>query len=70
MAKKITAYRGFDQGSRSGYVRWSKEYLQMTDAQRLEFLTDVINHLVHEHKFRMTVIDNLRTASTGLGLPQ
>ena len=70
MAKKITAYCGFDQGSRSGYVRWSKEYLQMTDAQRLEFLTDVINHLVHEHKFRMTVIDNLGTASTGLGLPQ
>ena len=70
MAKKITAYCGFDQDSRSGYVRWSKEYLQMTDAQRLEFLTDVINHLVHEHKFRMTVIDNLRTASTGLGLPQ
>jgi hypothetical protein len=42
----------------------------MTDAQRLEFLTDVINELVVEHRFRMTVIGNLNTVATGLRLPQ
>ena len=70
MSKKIIAYCGFEPNSRNGYVKWDKDYLQMTDAERLEFLTDVINELISEHQFLMRVIGNLKTASRGLGLPQ
>ena len=70
MSKKIIAYCGFEPDSRNGYVKWDKDYLQMTDAERLEFLTDVINELISEHQFLMRVIGNLKTASKGLGLPQ
>ncbi len=70
MSKKIIAYCGFEAKSRDGYVKWDRAYLEMTDAQRLEFLTDVINELVGEHRFLMRVVNNLKTASKGLGLPQ
>lgn len=70
MAKKIVAYCGFDPVTRDGYVKWDKDYLELTDAQKLSLLTDVINELIHEHRFLMMTIDNLRNASAGQGLPQ
>ena len=70
MSKKIIAYCGFESDSRDGYVKWDRAYLEMTDAQRLEFLTDVINELASEHRFLIRVIGNLETSSTGLRRPQ
>ncbi len=70
MSKKVIAYCGFDDQSRSGYLKWNREYLGLTDAQKLEFLADTINELIAEHRFLMRVIGNLKTASRGLELPQ
>lgn len=70
MSKEIIAYCGFESDHREAYIKWSRAYLGLTDAQKLEFLTDVINELVHEHQFVMRVIRNLKTSSRGQGLAQ
>lgn len=70
MSKKIVAYCGFNEKSRSGYIKLDREYLALTDAQKLEFLTDVINEMITEHQFVMRVIGNVKTVSKGLTLPQ
>ncbi len=53
MTKKITAYCGYhsEYGCDHAYVRWAREYLELTDAQRLEFLTEIISELQHEREF-------------------
>lgn len=70
MAKKIVAYCGIEDDSWDGYLKWDKNYLEMSHAQKLKFVTDVINELAVEHRFLIRIIDNLKTASKGLGLPQ
>lgn len=70
MSKEIIAYCGFDPDHREAYIKWSRAYLGLTDSQKLEFLTQVINELVHEHQFVMRIISNLKTSSAGQGLPQ
>ena len=70
MSKKIIAFAGFDPTDRTGYIKWDRSYLGLTDAQKLEFLTDVINELVTEHNFVSKVIGNLKNASAGQTLPQ
>ena len=53
MTKKITAYCGYDTeyGCDHAYVRWAQEYLELTDNQRLDFLTEIISELQHEREF-------------------
>jgi hypothetical protein len=70
MSKKIIAYCGFNPDSRSGYVKWDRDYLGLTDAQKLEFVTDTINELMREHQFLVRVVSNLKTSSAGQGLAQ
>ncbi len=51
--KKIVAYCGIHRNHGSGYVRWAKEYLEMTDDQRVKFLKDIIDELEFEAQFRL-----------------
>lgn len=55
MTKKITAYCGYDTeyGCDHAYVRWAQEYLELTDNQRLDFLTEIISELQIEREFRL-----------------
>jgi hypothetical protein len=68
--KKIVAYCGFNPDTRNGYIKWDREYLGMTDSEKLEFVTDTINELIREHQFLVRVVNNLRTSSAGQGLAQ
>ncbi len=51
--KKIVAYCGIHTNHGSGYVRCAKEYLEMTDDQRVKFLKDIIDELEFEAQFRL-----------------
>lgn len=70
MSKKIVAYCGFDDKSRNGYLKWDRSYLGMTDAQKLQFITSVVDELLDEHEFLVRLIDNQGKPLVGLRLPQ
>jgi hypothetical protein len=53
VAKKITAYCGYETryGCDHAYVKWAQEYLELTNSQRLDFLTEIISELEFERQF-------------------
>jgi|LakMenEpi03Aug12_release.lakeMendotaPanAssembly.Ray.scaffolds.fasta_scaffold5381863_1 hypothetical protein len=61
--KKIVAYCGIHTNHGSGYVRWAKKYLEMTDDQRVKFLKDIIDELEFEAQFILRLIESKKTSS-------